>query len=69
MSESHRKSVGGEYRSRAVSLQKDVSELLRSYYSKHKDYLMVRYRIRSFSDFVNFVIYRYLKEHFQELLE
>ena len=47
-------------RNRLVPLQKRTLYKLEQYYDKHSDVLESDYRIRSFSDFVNYCIMKYL---------
>ena len=47
-------------RNRLVPLQKRTLYKLEQYYDKHSDILESDYRIRSFSDFVNYCIMKYL---------
>ena len=47
-------------RNRLVPLQKRTLCKLEQYYDKHRDVLESDYRIRSFSDFVNYCIMKYL---------
>ena len=47
-------------RNRLVPLQKRTLYKLEQYYDKHSEVLESDYRIRSFSDFVNFCIMKYL---------
>ena len=47
-------------RNRLVPLQKRTLYNLEQYYDKHSDVLASDYRIRSFSDFVNYCIMKYL---------
>jgi nitrogen regulatory protein P-II 1 len=47
-------------RNRLVPLQKRTLYKLEQYYDKHRDVLESDYRIRSFSDFVNYCIMKYL---------
>ena len=47
-------------RNRFVPLQKRTLYKLEQYYDKHSDVLESDYRIRSFSDFVNYCIMKYL---------
>jgi nitrogen regulatory protein P-II 1 len=47
-------------RNRLVPLQKRTLYKLEQYYDKHRDVLESDYRIRSFSDFVNYCIVKYL---------
>lgn len=47
-------------RNRLVPLQKRTLYQLEQYYDKHSDVLASDYRIRSFSDFVNYCIMKYL---------
>ena len=47
-------------RNRLVPLQKRTLYKLEQYYDKHSEVLASDYRIRSFSDFVNYCIMKYL---------
>jgi len=47
-------------RNRLIPLQKRTLYNLEQYYDKHSDVLASDYRIRSFSDFVNYCIMKYL---------
>ena len=47
-------------RNRLIPLQKRTLYNLEQYYDKHHDVLESDYRIRSFSDFVNYCIMKYL---------
>jgi len=47
-------------RNRLVPLQKRTLYNLEQYYDKHHEVLASDYRIRSFSDFVNYCIMKYL---------
>jgi nitrogen regulatory protein P-II 1 len=47
-------------RNRLVPLQKRTLYKLEQYYDKHSEILESDYRIRSFSDFVNYCIMKYL---------
>ncbi|HEY4672922.1 MAG: hypothetical protein HYY67_05895 [Thaumarchaeota archaeon] len=47
---------------KTVTLREKVIEEIRDYYEKNKEDLEDEYRVRSFSDFLNFILDQYLEK-------
>lgn len=47
---------------KTVTLREKVIEEAREYYEKHKEELEDEFRVRSFSDFLNFILDQYLEK-------
>ncbi len=47
---------------KTVTLREKVIEKIREYYEENKEELEDKYRVRSFSDFLNFILDAYLEK-------